>query len=899
VNASSSASAGNASSATYTVVFSESVTGVDLSDFTLTTTGTAAGTLASISGSGTTYTITVNGISGSGTMAVDLNASGTAIIDAGSNTVSGGFSGTARTVDIDVPVVVSSSSVTAANATSATYTIVFSESVTGVDLSDFTLTTTGMAAGTLASISGSGTTYTITVTGISGTGTIAVDLNNSGTGIVDINNNAIGGGFSGTTRAVDVDSPTVSSISSSGAGNATTTTYAVIFSESVAEVDLSDFTLNTTGTATGTLASISGSGTTYTITVTGISGNGTMAVDLNGSGTRIVDAGGNAISGGFSGAARTVDFTPPSVTSVTASTSNGSYKAGDVIAITVTLSEAVTVTGSPSLALETGNIDRQAVYGGGSGTHTLTFLYTVQSGDRVDDLEYLSSTALSLNGGGIVDEAGNVATLTLPSPGSAGSLGASSNIVIDARLPVVTSITSNSPAGAETATYTVVFSEAVTGVDLSDFLLTTTGTAAGTLANISGSGTTYTITVTGITGTGTMAVDLKQGGTGITDAIGNVIETGFAGTARDGDRDPPVVISVTRLDSDSSSGSVRYHVTYSEPVTGVDIADFALVGSAGVSGRIASITVLDASNYVVLVSDISGSGTLQLNALADGVQDQQGNTMVAGFSDGESYSIAPQVVVEVPPPTTNANNTPQVSALVLPVATPNIVLAAVQGGASSTLTVHDVSTITPAAVLPIVVPPSFEASRSAAPSEAPPSTILPLGPRGPVDSRPDNVTSGVVVQLNTTQQRPIEVRIPEVTQALQAGQSFNFALPRATFSVRSSSPTLLEARMADGAALPAWLRFDPATGRFSGQTPPGFNQPVEVVITVRDSQGNQAMTKVKLDFSRNVQGALDKSILAQLVPQGKPPLVEQMGRQGGAHFAKSVDALLGKPAKRA
>ncbi|WP_137938024.1 DUF4347 domain-containing protein, partial [Chitinivorax sp. B] len=194
VTSSSSASAANASSATYTVVFSESVTGVDLSDFTLTTTGTAAGTLASISGSGTTYTITVNGISGSGTMAVDLNGAGTSIIDANGNAIGGGFSGTARTVDLDAPTVNASSSASAANASSATYTVVFSESVTGVDLSDFTLTTTGTAAGTLASISGSGTTYTITVNGISGSGTMAVDLNGAGTSIIDANGNAIGGG---------------------------------------------------------------------------------------------------------------------------------------------------------------------------------------------------------------------------------------------------------------------------------------------------------------------------------------------------------------------------------------------------------------------------------------------------------------------------------------------------------------------------------------------------------------------------------------------------------------------------------------------------------------------------------------------------------------------------------
>ena len=40
---------------------------------------------------------------------------------------------------------------------------------------------------------------------------------------------------------------------------------------------------------------------------------------------------------------------------VTSTTSDGTLKVGDVAAITVTFSEAVTVTGTPQLTLETGS----------------------------------------------------------------------------------------------------------------------------------------------------------------------------------------------------------------------------------------------------------------------------------------------------------------------------------------------------------------------------------------------------------------------------------------------------------------------------------------------------------------------------------------------------------------
>ncbi|WP_052088523.1 Ig-like domain-containing protein [Comamonas thiooxydans] len=141
------------------------------------------------------------------------------------------------------------------------------------------------------------------------------------------------------------------------------------------------------------------------------------------------------------------DTTPPTVTSVSASTPNGTYKTGDVISITVAFNETVTVTGVPQLTLETGSTDRVVSYASGSGTNTLTFNYTVQAGDTSADLDYVSSSALSLNGGTIRDAATNNATLTLASPGAAGSLGANKAIVIDSA-PSISNLNGDSVAWA-------------------------------------------------------------------------------------------------------------------------------------------------------------------------------------------------------------------------------------------------------------------------------------------------------------------------------------------------------------------------------------------------------------------------------------------------------------------
>ncbi|MES2936176.1 MAG: DUF4347 domain-containing protein, partial [Pseudomonadota bacterium] len=85
------------------------------------------------------------------------------------------------------------------------------------------------------------------------------------------------------------------------------------------------------------------------------------------------------------------DTTPPLLTGVTSSTTNATYKVGDVIAVQVTFNEAVNVTGTPQLTLETGATDRVVNYSSGSGTSTLVFNYTVQAGDTSADLDYIST----------------------------------------------------------------------------------------------------------------------------------------------------------------------------------------------------------------------------------------------------------------------------------------------------------------------------------------------------------------------------------------------------------------------------------------------------------------------------------------------------------------------------
>lgn len=102
------------------------------------------------------------------------------------------------------------------NAESVDFIISFTQPVVGVDASDFTLTATGTANATIGSVDASGSPkseWTVPITGITGTGSLRLDLNASGTGIQNADNVDIAGGYSeGVVHEVDRDAPTISSV---------------------------------------------------------------------------------------------------------------------------------------------------------------------------------------------------------------------------------------------------------------------------------------------------------------------------------------------------------------------------------------------------------------------------------------------------------------------------------------------------------------------------------------------------------------------------------------------------------------------------------------------------------------------------------------------------------------
>jgi MSHA biogenesis protein MshQ len=87
---------------------------------------------------------------------------------------------------------------------------------------------------------------------------------------------------------------------------------------------------------------------------------------------------------------------------------------------------------------------------------------------------------------------------------------------------------SASPTNNYYVSFVVTFSESVTGVDASDFALTTIGLSGAAITNVSGSGSAYTVTAYTGTGHGFIRLDVADNDS-ITDAVGNKLGGAGAG----------------------------------------------------------------------------------------------------------------------------------------------------------------------------------------------------------------------------------------------------------------------------------------------------------------------------------------------------------------------------------
>jgi len=86
---------------------------------------------------------------------------------------------------------------------------------------------------------------------------------------------------------------------------------------------------------------------------------------------------------------------------------------------------------------------------------------------------------------------------------------------------------------------------------------------------------------------------------------------------------------------------------------------------------------------------------------------------------------------------------------------------------------------------------------------------------------------------------------------IETGKIFEINTPLSSLSSTSTSDSMqLSATMEDGGALPAWLKFDPTTGKFSGQTP-ASNISIKVILNAVSATGSISSAVLALNVGAN------------------------------------------------
>ena len=468
-----------------------------------------------------------------------------------------------------------------------------------------TLAVTTTASGGSATPPG---TYNFTVSASTGTGCNGSPGSGTGTLIVD-----------NTPPTVAISAP---SATLTAAGPITyTATYAdTNFASST--LSAGNVTLNTTGTANATVA-VTGTGTTRTVTLSSITGNGTLGISIV-AGTASDTAGNLAPAAGPS-ATFTVDNTAPTISGVTPP-ANGSYRAGQSLNFTVNYTENVTVTGAPTLGLTIGVTPRSASYLSGSGSSALVFRYTVQAGDNDSD-GITSASPILLNGGTIKDGAANDASLTFTPPDTTG-------VLVDNTAP--TAAITYSPTGPVKAgtslTITATFSEPMADSPAVKIAISGANTLAPT--NMTKTDNThYTYIHTVGSGDGTTTVALSVG----TDLAGNVItSTPTSGATFTVDNiAPTAAITYSPTGPVKAGTSLTITATFSEPMADSPVVKIAISGANTLAAT--NMTKTDSTHYTYIHTVGSGDGTATV-ALSAGT-DLAGNVITSPPTSGATFAV--------------------------------------------------------------------------------------------------------------------------------------------------------------------------------------------------------------------------------------------------------------------
>lgn len=473
----------------FLVVFSEPVSDFTTGDVTLS--GTAGATTAVVSGGPTSYNVAVSGMTGSGTVSATILA-GRAHDAAGNPNSASTSSDNTVTYDasgLRVTINQTAGQPDPTNASPINFEVVFSRSVTDFTSGDVSLS--GTAGATTATVSGSGTTYNVAVSGMSGSGTVIASIPAGVAHDTDGNPN-LPSSSTDNTVTYDITGPTVTLSQAAGQPDPTNTSpvnFTVVFNEAVSDFTASD--VNLSGTAGATTVVVSGGPATYNVAVSGMTANGTVIASIPAGVVHDVLGNPNSPSTGGDNTV-TYDTVAPTVTINQASGQADPTNASPIEFVAV-FSEAVSDFTNSDVTVSGSALATTVQVSGGPTSYNI----------RISNMALDGTVIVTIPAGAAHDAAGN---------GNTASTSTDNSVTYDTTAPTVTinqASTQADPTNTLPIYFTVVFSEAVSDFATGD--VTLSGDAGATAATVSGSGTTYTVAVNGMTASGSVIASLAAG----------------------------------------------------------------------------------------------------------------------------------------------------------------------------------------------------------------------------------------------------------------------------------------------------------------------------------------------------------------------------------------------------
>lgn len=609
----------NSNTYTYELTYADASSGVSVvnttdTDISVENIGTTVGNI-SVTNTGTTSgTVTLWNVTGDGSIAIKVIA-GAISDEAGNENVETGNSNTI-TIDNTPPVVAFDYFTPSDVNSSGTAIFVFSATDANnnnLASNSFTLVHNGTAGGSINYIGGTTSSATVSVTGLTGDGSTSITmLANAFTDNVNNGSLAVtseGVNVDNTAPTVTINNPNPNVVNQTGT---TTFTITANGADNNNITDNTSFGLVYNGTAgAGVITYEGGDASSATVTVTGLTGDGSASLTMNANAFTDLAGNGNASSTSTNGVE--VDNTKPTITFISAMPNLINSNGTATFTYTVNGASANTAMSS-SFTVENndgdGNVVNVSTSGNGSGTVTVTGL----TGDGQAGIDMLA--------GVYTDAAGNSNDLT-----------SSATISVDNTKPTVTI---NAPSivdanSSSTFTYTIDYADAnginnvsLTGGDINFDGITPNNHMVANGAN------TSTVTIWGAMGDGHLAIsldaDIVEDNAGNTnDATGNSATVTIDNTA------PVITFNPVMPSAVNSVGTA----TFTYDVTGADnfnvnSSSFTVNYGSGAATLVGS----DVNSGTVTVTGLNGDGSASITIAANAYTDNAGNMSVALTSGG-------------------------------------------------------------------------------------------------------------------------------------------------------------------------------------------------------------------------------------------------------------------------